>query len=91
MTKIDAQFARGAAMKAPGKAKASRKPAKIEQPPEHPREGDSSDLSVRTPLRPAGIRVMSDMPWGSHICLFYETKADLLDTNARHIDAAMAA
>src|ERR1700684_2081925 len=61
-------------MKAPGKAKSSRKLAKIEQPPERPHEGGSSDLSGRTPLRPTGIRVMGDMPWGSHICLFYETK-----------------
>jgi len=76
-------------MKAPGKAKSSRKSAKIEQPPEHPREGGSSDLSGRTPLRPTGIRVMGDMPWGSHICLFYETKADLLDANAVYIKAGL--
>jgi DNA-binding CsgD family transcriptional regulator len=76
-------------VKAPGKAKASRKSAKVEQPPEQSREGNSSDLSVRTPLRATGIRVMSDMPWGSHICLFYETKADLLDTNAVYIKAGL--
>jgi DNA-binding CsgD family transcriptional regulator len=29
------------------------------------------------------------MPWGSHICLFYETKADLLDTNAVYIKAGL--
>ena len=76
-------------MKAPGKAKSSRKLAKIEQPPERPHEGGSSDLSGRTPLRPTGIRVMGDMPWGSHICLFYETKADLLDANAVYIKAGL--
>ena len=76
-------------MKAPGKAKSVRKSAKIEQPPEHPHEGGSSELSGRTPLRPTGIRVMGDMPWGSHICLFYETKADLLDANAVYIKAGL--
>jgi hypothetical protein len=24
-------------------------------------------------LRPTGIRFMGDMPWGTHICMFYET------------------
>lgn len=72
-------------MKAPGKAKSSRGLAKIEQP----HEGGSSDPSVRTPLRPTGIRVMGDMPWGSHICLFYETKTDLLDANALYIKAGL--
>jgi DNA-binding CsgD family transcriptional regulator len=92
MAKTDAQFARNLAeqpMKAPGKMKSSRKSANIEQPPEHPREGGSSDLSGRSPLRPTGIRVMGDMPWGSHICLFYETKADLLDANAVYIKAGL--
>ena len=72
-------------MKAPAKAKSSRKPAKIE----HPGEGGSSDLRGRTILRPTGISVMGDMPWGSHICLFYETKADLLDANAGYIKAGL--
>jgi DNA-binding CsgD family transcriptional regulator len=31
-------------------------------------------------LRPTGIPVLGDMPWGTHICVFYETKQDLLDT-----------
>jgi DNA-binding CsgD family transcriptional regulator len=76
-------------MKAPGKAKSSRKSAKVKRPPEPPGEGGSSGLGGRTPLRPTGIHVMSDMPWGSHICLFYETKADLLDANAVYIKAGL--
>lgn len=71
-------------MKAPAKVKSSRKSAKIEH-----REGGASDLRAQTPLRPTGIRVMGDMPWGSHICLFYETKADLLDANAMYIKAGL--
>ncbi len=31
-------------------------------------------------LRPTGLDVVGDMPWGTHICLFYETKQDFLDT-----------
>src|ERR1700692_14115 len=29
--------------------------------------------------RKTGIDVLGDMPWGTHFCLFYETKEDLLD------------
>jgi len=28
----------------------------------------------------AGIDVVGDIPWGTHFCLFYDTKADLLET-----------
>lgn len=30
--------------------------------------------------RPTGIEPLGDMPWGTHVCLFYETKQDALDT-----------
>ena len=30
--------------------------------------------------RKTGIDVVGDMPWGTHFCLFYQTKRDLLDT-----------
>ena len=33
-----------------------------------------------TEMRKTGIDVVGDMPWGTHFCLFYDTKADLLDT-----------
>src|SRR5215472_6326069 len=36
--------------------------------------------SMSTDLRKTGIDVLGDMPWGSHFCLFYEAKEDLLDT-----------
>jgi signal transduction histidine kinase len=35
---------------------------------------------MTTEMRKTGIDVLGDMPWGTHFCLFYETKADLLDT-----------
>jgi DNA-binding CsgD family transcriptional regulator len=30
-------------------------------------------------LRHTGVKVLGDVPWGTHVCLFYETKQDLLD------------
>jgi DNA-binding CsgD family transcriptional regulator len=40
-------------------------------------------------LRKTGIRGMGDMPWGTHICIFYETKADLLDTAIGYFEAGL--
>jgi signal transduction histidine kinase len=36
--------------------------------------------ATATETRKTGIDVVGDMPWGTHFCLFYETKDDLLDT-----------
>jgi len=30
--------------------------------------------------RRTGLAVLSDLPWGTHLCHFYKTQADLLDT-----------
>jgi DNA-binding CsgD family transcriptional regulator len=49
-------------------------------------EMDSADHA----LRKTGIRVMGDMPWGAHLCVFYETKEDLLDTAATYLVAGLA-
>jgi C4-dicarboxylate-specific signal transduction histidine kinase len=35
---------------------------------------------MTTEIRKTGLDVVGQMPWGTHICLFYETKEDLLDT-----------
>lgn len=32
-------------------------------------------------LTTAGIGVMGDIPWGTHICYFYETQQDLIDSS----------
>jgi len=32
------------------------------------------------PLRDTGIPVMPRVPWGTHLCVFYDSKDDLLDT-----------
>jgi signal transduction histidine kinase len=34
---------------------------------------------MATALRKTGIKLVGDVPWGTHFCLFYETKEDLLD------------
>jgi hypothetical protein len=40
-------------------------------------------------LRKSGIRVMDSLPWGAHICVFYETKEDLLDTAISYFEAGL--
>jgi len=35
--------------------------------------------AISTETRKSGIDVVGDMPWGTHFCLFYDTKEDLLD------------
>jgi len=48
-----------------------------------------TDLDRSTSPRKTGIRFCSEMPWGAHVCLFYETREDLLDTNASYIKAGL--
>ena len=40
-------------------------------------------------LRHTGIRYMGDMPWATHVCLFYETRQDLLDTATCYFGAGL--
>ncbi|HZV86190.1 MAG TPA: MEDS domain-containing protein [Candidatus Binatus sp.] len=40
-------------------------------------------------MRKTGVDVVGDMPWGTHFCLFYETKADLLDTLVSYCKAGL--
>jgi len=35
--------------------------------------------AMATEARKTGLDVVGDMPWGTHFCLFYDTKEDLLD------------
>jgi DNA-binding CsgD family transcriptional regulator len=68
-----------------GKVRSLRKSAK----PGHAAKVKSHDLAGRLPLRKTGIRVASEMPWGAHLCLFYETKEDFLEVNAAYIKAGL--
>src|SRR6266404_1593374 len=40
-------------------------------------------------MRKTGVDVVGDMPWGTHFCLFYETKADLLETLVSYCKAGL--
>jgi PAS domain S-box-containing protein len=42
-----------------------------------------------TEMRKTGVEVVGDMPWGTHFCLFYETKADLLETLVSYCKAGL--
>jgi C4-dicarboxylate-specific signal transduction histidine kinase len=44
---------------------------------------------MRTEMRKTGVDVVGDMPWGTHFCLFYETKADLLETTVSYCKAGL--
>lgn len=50
----------------------------------------SASAEVDPSMRQSGIRVVGEVPWGSHICIFYETKEDLLDTAAAYFKAGLA-
>lgn len=48
-------------------------------------------LDLKDPaLRDSGIERIGALPWGAHVCLFYETAADLLDINAAYLAAGLA-
>ena len=44
---------------------------------------------MATETRKTGIDVVGDMPWGTHFCLFYETKEDLLDMSISYCKAGL--
>ena len=54
-------------------------------------KGDALEYdNGQEPLRQTGIQVMAAMPWGTHICLFYETPQDLYDVNVEYFGAGLA-
>jgi PAS domain S-box-containing protein len=44
---------------------------------------------MATEMRRTGIDVVGDVPWGTHFCLFYETRADLLETLVSYCKAGL--
>jgi two-component system sensor histidine kinase UhpB len=44
---------------------------------------------MATELTPSGIRAVQDIPWGTHFCCFYETKARLIDTLVHYFQAGL--
>src|SRR5579859_7832717 len=45
--------------------------------------------TVVSEMRKTGVEVVGDMPWGTHFCLFYETKGDLLETVVSYCKAGL--
>lgn len=44
---------------------------------------------MATALRNTGISLIGDVPWGTHVCLFYETQQDFLDTTVPYFKAGL--
>src|SRR6267142_5880986 len=44
---------------------------------------------MTTEMRKTGVDVVGDMSWGTHFCLFYETKEDLLETLVSYCKAGL--
>lgn len=40
-------------------------------------------------LRKSGIDVIGDVPWGTHLCQFYQTKKDLIDILVPYFKAGL--
>lgn len=42
-----------------------------------------------SPLRPTGIPPVRELPWGAHVCMFYEAPQDLIDALAAYFGAGL--
>jgi DNA-binding CsgD family transcriptional regulator len=45
--------------------------------------------TVQAPLQRTGIEFLGDMAWGTHLCVFFETKEDLLETVVPYFRAGL--
>jgi len=48
-----------------------------------------ANLVAASTQRPTGIPPLGDIAWGAHICVFYETKEDLLDAATAYFEAGL--
>ena len=46
-------------------------------------------LAEDSNLRRTGIRLLGEIPWGTHVCVFYESMEDLLDAAAAYFKAGL--
>ena len=53
------------------------------------RKVEAVDETGASALRDTGIGVIGNMPWETHICVFYQTKKDLLDTAVAYFEAGL--
>lgn len=49
----------------------------------------ATDTGIEPESRTTGISPIASAPWGTHLCVFYETKQDLLDTVADYFAAGV--
>lgn len=47
--------------------------------------------SVQDPPRKTGLSAVGDVPWGTHFCLLYDTRTELLETVAPYLAHGLAA
>src|ERR1700738_5232143 len=52
-------------------------------------QAEDWETAMALETRKTGIDVVGDMPWGTHFCLFYDTKADLLDLLTSYCKAGL--
>src|SRR6266700_5058065 len=65
-------------------------PHKALQPSQRHRDKDHREKATMAPaLRNTGIGLIGEMPWGTHVCLFYETKQDFLETTVPYFKAGL--
>ena len=46
-------------------------------------------MSTNQNIRNSGIDIIGDVPWGTHFCQFYQTKADLMDILVPYFKAGL--
>jgi DNA-binding CsgD family transcriptional regulator len=68
--------------RSPSRARRSRRASQ-------PSTAEPIGLVATDERRDTGIRVIGDMPWGAHLCIFYETRQDLLDTAVSYFAAGL--
>jgi len=44
---------------------------------------------MNIPLRKTGVNILGDVPWGSHLCVFYESQDDLFDIVIPYLKAGL--
>jgi DNA-binding CsgD family transcriptional regulator len=50
-----------------------------------------SSTKLGNETRPTGIDPVPEMPWGSHLCLFYDAPADLVEVQGGYFSAGLSA
>lgn len=46
-------------------------------------------IRVENELRKSGLKLIGNIPWGTHLCQFYKTKKDLIDILVPYFKAGL--